>query len=234
MHVCNDRIRPVTVIAGLFLIFVPLAFNVTFFRLQRTFDYPDILRRSTEEVLRRFHAGGRALRLSWYLFALSAILFTPVPVLVHALFGVSAPPWLVVGTTLGVVAAVMQFVGLIRWAFLVPALAARYVDPQASAATRDAAAVVFEAFHRFAGVAIGEHLGYIFTAAWTLVLCAAIIATGIVSPWFCWLGILPALAILTGVCEEAGIKAAAPVNAIGYVLWSLWLIALGIAVLFWP
>jgi hypothetical protein len=223
----------VTAITGLFLILVPLAFNATFFRLQRTFDYPDILRRPTEEVLRRFHAGGPALRLSWYLFALSAILFTPVPVLVHALFGVSAPPWLVVGTTLGVVAAVMQFVGLIRWAFLVPMLATHYVDPQASAATRDAVTIVFEAFHRFVGVAIGEHLGYIFTAAWTLLLCAAIITTGHVSPSFGWLGIIPALGILAGVFEEAGLKAAAPINAVGYVLWSLWLIALGVSVLVW-
>ena len=34
--------------------------NVAFFELGRAFDYPDILRREPDEILRRFHAGGTA------------------------------------------------------------------------------------------------------------------------------------------------------------------------------
>ena len=49
------------VVTGTFLILVPIGFNVAFFSLGRTFDYPDILRRPTDEILRRFHAGGTAL-----------------------------------------------------------------------------------------------------------------------------------------------------------------------------
>jgi hypothetical protein len=45
------------------LIVVPLAFNLAFFLLQRTFNYPDILRRPTDDVLKRFHDGGPRLRL---------------------------------------------------------------------------------------------------------------------------------------------------------------------------
>jgi hypothetical protein len=37
-------------LAGLFLIAIPLAFNVAFTLLAARFDYPDILRRPTEEV----------------------------------------------------------------------------------------------------------------------------------------------------------------------------------------
>jgi hypothetical protein len=88
-----------TIIAGLFLVLVPIAFNATFFQLQRTFDYPNILRHPTDEVLRRFHQGGSSLRATWYTFALSAILFTPVPVLVLLSFGPDAPWYLVVGTS---------------------------------------------------------------------------------------------------------------------------------------
>jgi hypothetical protein len=132
-----------------------------------------------------------------------------------------------------VIAALMQFLGLIRWPFLVPSLASRYVDPQSSAATRDAAALTFEAFHRYAGVAIGEHLGYIFTFAWTLLLAFSIIETAVFPPILGCLGIIPALGIFAGVLEEIGVKPAAIVNAIAYVLWSLWLIALGIILIFW-
>jgi hypothetical protein len=45
--------------AGALLIILPLAFNLFFFLLGRRFDYPNILRRPTEEVLSRFNAGWR-------------------------------------------------------------------------------------------------------------------------------------------------------------------------------
>ena len=81
-------------------------------------------------------------------------------------------------------------------------------------------------------MAIGEHLGYIFTSIWTILLCFAIIQTGVVSPLVGWLGLVPAIGILVGVFEETGLKVAGAINAISYLLWSLWLIVLGIVLLF--
>ena len=221
---------PATV-TGLLLILVPVAFNVTFFMLQKAFEYPDILRKPTDTILQRFRQGGGSLRRIWYAFTFSAVLFTPVPVLVQQLFQPDVPWYLPAGTTLGVLAGAVQFLGLIRWPFLVPTLAEMYTRPKASQATREAVEVVFQAFHRYVGVAIGEHLGYIFTSLWTVLLCIAILQTGLVSPFFGWLGILPALGVLAGVFEETGFQAAGAINAISYILWSLWLVALGIAVL---
>ena len=66
-----------TTLTGLLLILVPIAFNATFFRLQRAFEYPDILRKPTDTILRRFKEGGAPLRRLWYAFAFSAVLFTP-------------------------------------------------------------------------------------------------------------------------------------------------------------
>jgi len=220
-----------TTLTGLLLIIVPIAFNVTFFLLQRAFEYPDILRKPTDYVLQRFKDGGAPLRRLWYAFTLSAVLFTPVPVMVQQVFQPAVPWYLVVGTALGVLAGAVQFLGLIRWPFLVPALADVYTDPKSTQATRDSVAVVFQAFHRYAGVAIGEHLGYIFTSSWSILLCIAIIATDVVSPLFGWLGIVAAIGVLMGVFEETGFKAAGAINAISYILWSIWLIALGIALL---
>ena len=218
-------------LTGLLLIVVPIAFNVTFFLLQRSFEYPDILRKPTGYVLQRFREGGVPLRRLWYAFAFSAVLFTPVPVLVQQLFQPNAPWFLAVGTTIGVLAGVVQFFGLIRWPFLVPSLADMYTDPDSTQATRDSVAVVFQAFHRYAGVAIGEHLGYIFTSTWTILLCIAIVVTKLVNPLFGWLGFLPAIGLLMGVFEETGFKTAGLINAISYILWSVWLIAFGMALL---
>jgi hypothetical protein len=220
-----------TTLTGLLLIIVPIAFNVTFFLLQRAFEYPDILRKPTDYILRRFKEGGASLRRLWYAFAFSAVLFTPVPVMVQQVFQPNVPWFLVVGTTIGVLAGAVQFLGLIRWPFLVPSLAEIYTQPESTQATRDAIAVVFQAFHRYAGVAIGEHLGYIFTSIWTVLLCMAIMQTNLVSPLYGWLGIIPAIGVLVGVLEETGFKTAGVINAISYILWSLWLIAFGVALM---
>ena len=126
-----------TTLTGLLLIIVPIAFNATFFLLQRTFEYPDILRKPTDYILRRFKAGGAPLRRLWYAFTFSAVLFTPVPVLVHQVFQPDAPWHLGAGTALGVLAGAVQTLGLIRWPFLVPSLADLYTDPQSTPATRD-------------------------------------------------------------------------------------------------
>jgi hypothetical protein len=216
-----------TTVTGLLLIVVPIAFNATFLLLQRAFEYPDILRKPTDYILRQFQAGGAALRRLWYLFALSALLFTPVPVLLQQVFGEAAPWYLAAGTAIGVLASLVQVLGLMRWPFLAPSLAALYSDPGASAATRESVVVTFEAFHRYAGVAVGEHLGYLFTSIWTALLCLAIVQTGVVHPLFGWVGLAPALGIFVGVFEETGFKAAGAINAISYLLWSAWLVALG-------
>jgi hypothetical protein len=44
--------------AGVVLIVAPLWFNANFALLGKRFEYPDILRRPTSEVLERFRAGG--------------------------------------------------------------------------------------------------------------------------------------------------------------------------------
>ena len=68
----DRRTRLVT--AGL-LIAMPILFNLFFALLQSTFEYPDILRRPPDEVLRRFAAGGPGLIALWYGFALTPALF---------------------------------------------------------------------------------------------------------------------------------------------------------------
>src|SRR6186997_3619708 len=60
------------------LIAVPIAFNLAFFELGRAFDYPDILRKEPEEILRRFAAGGSGLILRWQALLLSALAMLPL------------------------------------------------------------------------------------------------------------------------------------------------------------
>jgi hypothetical protein len=221
----------VTRFTGLLLILLPIAFNVIFFLLQRTFEYPDILRRPTDYILSRFNAGGNRLILTWYSFALTGLLFVPTAVLVHQVFAKDDLPYMAVATTIGVLAGLVQFLGLIRWTFLVPYLAKTYFESGSSQATRDGIAVVFQAFHRYAGVAIGEHLGYLCTSIWTAFIALAITQSPQFNSWLGWAGLIPAIGIFIGLFEEGGFKAAGLINAISYILWSIWLITVGAALL---
>jgi hypothetical protein len=215
--------------AGL-LIAVPVLFMLFYGLLAMTFDYPGILREPAGEVLRRFAAGGPSLVLLWYGFALTPVLFIPAAILLRRAF-TDTTPFLDLAVPLGVLAGLTQVMGLIRWPFLVPELARSFLDPSASEATQAAALTVFGAFHQYAGVAIGEHLGYLFTGAWTLVIAGAMLMAPRFRPWLGWAGIASALGILVGLLEPAGIALAGMINAVAYAAWSLWLVGVGVSLL---
>lgn len=219
-------------LTGVLLILTPIAFNLFFTLLSVTFEYPDILREPAGYVLGRFDAGGVALVTTWYGFTLTAVLFVPLAVLVHRVLAHEDQPfYLGVATAFGVVAGVVQFLGLVRWPFLVPYLADSYTDPAASEATRDSVEVVFEAFNQYAGVAVGEHLGYLFTGLWTALVALAVFRSGRFGRWFGILGLVSAAGILVGTLEFAGLPAAADVVTLAYILWSVWLLVFGIILL---
>jgi hypothetical protein len=81
------------------------AFNVAFGMLAARFDYPDILRRPTDEVLSRFEAGGTGLVLLWWSFAMTAVLFAPLVVLLSQAIVDPDQTLLALATTVGGLAA---------------------------------------------------------------------------------------------------------------------------------
>ena len=88
--------------------------------------------------------------------------------------------------------------------------------------------VVFKAFNRYAGVAVGEHLGFLCTGVWTFLIAAALSETDFIRPWLAVLGMVLAVGIVLGVFEVIGWAFAGPVNAISYLLWSVWLVIVGV------
>jgi hypothetical protein len=131
----------------------------------------------------------------------------------------------------GVLAGVVQMLGFVRWPFLVPGLAKTYLDPAASLASREAVRVVFSAFNQYAGAGIGEHLGYLFTVLWSILIGMAMLASPIFPKWLGLIGVLSGLGILSGVFEPAGLAWAGVANALAYILWALWLLVCGIYIL---
>jgi Domain of unknown function (DUF4386) len=223
--------------AGVALIVVPLLFNAGFMLLAQRFDYPDILRRPTHEILERFRIGGSGLILIWWMFALSAIAFTALTVLLALAVDDADRTVVVLGAVFGVLASLVQFLGLIRWPFLVPYLARTAAEAPPDSPAGQAVDVVFQAANRYLGVAVGEHLGYMFTGLWTILAGVALLDSSVVSGWLGCIGVLigPLFLVCSlefvGGFERSGWKLAGALTPITYVAWSLWLIAVGVALL---
>jgi hypothetical protein len=223
---------PIRRLTGLLLILVPVAFTVCFTLLQMLFEYPDILRQPTADVLTKFAAGGSGLITVWYALTLTAVLFITVVVLLHRVLAAhEAPIALWVASVFGVVAGLAQALGFLRWPFLVPHLAQAYLAPGAGESQRAAAALVFEAFHRYAGMAVGEHLGYLSTSVWTFLVALVMLRSPLFGRWLGLSGMLLALGVATGLLEPAGWELAGTINAFSYLAWALWLIVVGVVLL---
>jgi uncharacterized protein DUF4386 len=221
------------------LIAVPIAFNLAFFELGRSFDYPNILRKEPDEILRRFAAGGSGLILRWQALLLSAIAMLPLVALVAVALNPPAP-LAVASVVVGSAAALVQALGLVRWPFAVPELARRYIaagDGADGAATRQTIEVVFATLHRLLGVGIGEHLGYLLTGVWTLLVAGSVMSTAVLPGWLGLIGIPIGIALVVGTLEfvgpneEHGWPLAGTIVPIAYIAWSAWLIALGVGFL---
>ena len=94
-----------------------------------------------------------------------------------------------------------------------------------------AAAVVFEAFHQYAGMAVGEHLGYLSTGIWTLLIALVMLRTALVPRWLGAIGAVLALGIAAGLAEPAGWELGGTINTLSYLVWAVWLIAVGVTLL---
>ena len=218
-------------LTGFLLIATPILFMAAFTMLQINFEYPDILRKPAAYVMEQFVAGGRGLIANWYVMAFSAMLFVPIAVLLHP-YLVRGDTWFMpLATTFGVIAGIVQTLGFIRWTFLVPSLASSYLDPSASESARAAIEATFSAFNQYAGVGIGEHLGYLFTALWSLLIAISILKASHIKGWVAWLGIVSAVGILVGTLEPTGLPFVGLINAMAYIIWAVWLVIVGVFVI---
>lgn len=196
-----------------------------------SFNYPNILREESGEILTQFHAGGASLIFTWLAFALLGLPLLLAYVLIGQRFEKSLPQmrWV---TTIGVVSAVVQMVGLLRWVFVVPILAAEYVNG-ASPEKQEAIGISFKLIHQFGGVLLGEHLGQLFTVIWTFFTASALLSAKVIPAWLAWWGFISAAIYLLAQAELfATVIPGFPVidmaGLIGSTGWLLWLFLLGL------
>jgi hypothetical protein len=211
-------------IAGAIGVFIP------YIILMISFEYPDILRQDTSIILTKFHEGGSKLILTWFLFAIIGTLLIPAYILLGQKLE-NKNSLIRIATTLGIIGLIVQIVGLLRWTFVVPALATTFANAT-DEATRAAAIVSFKTIHQYGGVLLGEHLGQLFTICWTVLVCITFEKLKLFPKWFNWLGILSAFIYLLAQAELfatviPGFPTWELAGLIGSTLWLIWLIILG-------
>lgn len=222
---------------GLSAIALAIGFNLPYAVLAVTFDYPDVLRQPAGTVLARFAAGGPALVLTWYGFMLSALALVPMSVaLTVSPLRIRQTPALAIGAALaGSLAGLAQAIGLARWVFVVPGLAAVHADPSSDAATRAGAEQAFAVLNLYGGVAIGEHLGQLLTALF--VLCLALMQLGEGNRRIAGIGSITAATLTVGAGEGLALALGHPGDLFsfftigGFLGLTVWLIATGLLLL---
>ena len=203
------------------LILAAVLANVAFTALGSIFNYPDVLDEPAGEVLRAFHDNQGAVSGWFGVLALSAALLAPVAIGVGRL---SRSRAMRIAVPVGIAAAVVQVIGLMRWPILVPGYASDAVagDPGAADSFTTASNIL--------GTAIGETLGYFLTATWTALVIVAL-GRRFAGRWFPVLGAVSAALVVAGVLSPLGLPVIDTANFVGYVLWSVWLIAFGVVIL---
>jgi len=142
-----------------------------------------------------------------------------------------------VATIIGVLAGLVQMLGLLRWVYVVPALARAYADPTLKPEQREVHAAVFRALHQYLGVGVGEHLGYLFTGIWSVLIGVGVIQETALPTWLGWPGVVIGAGLAVGSAEflgpneERGWGLAGAAIPILYIAWSVWLLAMGVALI---
>jgi hypothetical protein len=220
-------------LVGIGLITFAVAFNLPYAWLAARFDYPDTLRSPPGMVLAAFADGGAPLVFAWAAFALAALLFAPVAVGVAMVNHRSGHPASEIAA-LGIAAGVTQAIGLSRWVYAVPGLAAGRAASADDAGLRASIETTFSAFHQFAGVGVGEAIGQSLTAFWLIGVAigqrghprfgTAVAGLGMIGGLVLLLGLVEGLA--TVVAFDPGVFGLAGVA--GFLVLTVWMIWTGV------
>lgn len=209
--------------------------------LSVAFGWPAVLGEPAAVALPAFAEAEAAVR-GWFVVMLfSSVVLVPGVLALHRLLaagdgadgggatgGGGSLLWAT--TAFGVVGAVVQTLGWVRWPLVVPALAERYLDPATPPETRAATQVAYDLLNQYAGGALGEHLGWLFQGLWAVGLSLLLLRARSLAP--AWLRrSLPVLAIAwvatlipggwlhSGALEQTGTSL--------YSVWYVWTAVLG-------
>jgi len=224
-----DRTRDYGTTFALTLVHVGLL-SVGFLILADQFSFPEILRATSQERLALFRAHQGLIVPAYYMMGMSGLTQIALAVMFHQSFARSGSTLLIAALVAGVLGGAFQAMGFMRWPIAIPYLA----EQMASAPTPEMQSVVAlleGLLNRYAGMVVGEHLGFLGQGFWTVLISAAMFR----GPLFAWpygaVGFVLGALIVVSSLEQLG----GPFEMIGMVsapvsaAWLGWLLMCGIS-----
>lgn len=193
------------------------------------FDYPKVFDQPLSAVLESYHRRGGVVALAWFIFALGTLMMIPLALLYERLLNEVRTSALRIGTVLGTVAGFAYAIGISRWVLLARGLSAKLVDPTTSEQARESIILVFQAFDVYCGNSFGETIAPLAHGAWAFLLGFTLRQTRIFPSWIAWAQMVGGIVIALRPLEYLGWKSIAEISDAGTLLWTLLLLAMGIA-----
>jgi Domain of unknown function (DUF4386) len=210
-------------IAEVITVIVPVAI------LGSQFNFPDILRQPAADAFTLFKQNEKSIIAGYYIFLVSSLLFIPLSYLLQHRFKDSVAKTashVLIGC--GTATTLFQSIGFIRWIFTMPYLTESYFN---SPENRNTIIIIYEMLNRYAGMGIGEHLGFLAMGSWTICLGIIILKHRRFYNWMGYAGVFIGSLLIVSIAEHfGGLQAQlfGKINFIANTLWTVWLVIIAI------
>lgn len=204
--------------------------SVGFLILADHFSFPEILRVSSQERLALFRQNQGLIVPAYYMMGLSGLTQIIVAVLFHQSFARPGSTLLLGALVAGVLAGAFQMMGFMRWPIAVPYLAEQMAAAP-SPEIQNVVALLEGLLNRYAGMVIGEHLGFLAQGTWTLLISLAMLRGRLFAWPYGLVGLVLGALIIVSAFEQLG----GPFEVIGFLsapvsaAWLGWLLMCGIS-----
>jgi Domain of unknown function (DUF4386) len=210
---------------GATLIAFSSATAIAFVVLSSVFSFPDILRSPGSEVLPLFAEKASVVRPTYWILAMSGLVLIALSVELGRILATHAegPARLVSG--FGIATGVFWSLGYARWPIAMPYLSNLY-----RTGDKERAGELYELLNRYAGMTVGEHLGFITMGVFAIALAVALRRNNIGPKWFFPVGIFAGVSIAITSFEQYDndVPVLGELNGAANTVWFLWLLALGV------
>jgi Domain of unknown function (DUF4386) len=214
---------PPTKVLGSAIIALSSATALGFIILSAVFKFPDILRNSADEVLPLFADKAGTVRPTyWMLMVASLALICVSPEIGRILAPYAPGPARLVSGS-GVATGVFWALGYSRWPIAIPTVSDLYASGEKTRASD-----MYEVLNKYAGMTVGEHLGFLMMGVFAIALAVALRKAGIGPKWFYPVGVFSGVLIAATAYEQYNnIEAIGAINGLANTIWFIWFAAIG-------
>ena len=192
-----------------------------------TFEFPDILRENMETTLGLFTKNSAYTVPAYYLFTLTGISFILVVLLLFKTLKFQESTNGFLAVVFGVLFGLTSSLGFVRWPFLMQHLGQLLAG--ASPDQVETIRIIYDSFHIYAGVSVGENFAFWFEFLWMFLFSTAMVHRSDVFPrYLARIGQALGIGMLVYSLEQFGgiFSLLGPLNMVVHTAQLGWLLAI--------